>query len=182
MTVLTLDEIKEHLNITDSTYDDELTGFIEAAEAIIAERVGPLEETTFTSTVDSSDGRLILPAKPVISITSITLISPARGSALGFSYGATDLHLNRQSGEVTTSTGYGLVAGRYEVVYEAGLTVLPASLRLAVKEMVRHLWKSQRGGSQRPGSTDQAAAPGYLIPYHVQGLLQPHQKFRFGFI
>lgn len=178
MTVLSLDEIHEHLNITEAINDSELLGFLEAAEAMIAERVGPLEPTEFTSTVYSGSNGLTLPAKPVLSIISIT-------AASGAVYVPADLLVDGQTGEVTTSAGYDLLSGRYTVTYEAGYPdfELPESLRLAIKELVRHFWeRSQRGRSSRRGTDDQAATATYLIPNFVQGLLEPHQKYRLGLV
>jgi hypothetical protein len=180
MTVVSLDDICAHLNIEGSEHDQELQTFIDAAEAMIAGRVGPLEPTTITSVVSTGGGELTLPTKPVISIIS----AAATGVAWpGVSYGSSELLLDRETGRVTSSSDFGLSAGRYTVVYEAGREECPADLVLAVKELVRHFWeRSQRGRGSRRGSDDQAATTTYLIPNFVQGLLEPHQKYRLGFI
>jgi hypothetical protein len=83
------------------------------------------------------------------------------------------------------------------VVYQAGWQVgadpeadgyvaLPADLVLAAKEMVRHLWLTQRGsGVQRPGSrpsdTLSNTLPGaaYTLPFRVEQLLAPYIRAGF---
>jgi hypothetical protein len=46
MTVLSLEEAQEHLNMSSDDDAAELFGIIEAAEAAVSKRVGPLEPTT----------------------------------------------------------------------------------------------------------------------------------------
>lgn len=190
MTVLSLDEAKEHLNLTTDVQDAELAVFIDAAEAAIAKRVGPLEPTDVTSVVDSGGGTLVLPCIPVISVTSVTAV-PGFGGV----YDASGLSLNGQTGVLSPSSnqdsfgfagsnfGSGLLAGRYTVSYVAGREEVPSDILLAVKELVRHLWSTQRGGAKRPGSTDDPAqSSGYLMPYRVAELLAPHKTFGFGLV
>jgi hypothetical protein len=54
--------------------------------------------------------------------------------------------------------------------------VLKARVRLAVLELTRHLWETQRGGSNQPrqaGSGDDwDPRSGYAIPHRVAELLQ----------
>jgi hypothetical protein len=174
MTVLSVDAMLTHLNMTSGANDAELGDFIEAAEAIIATRVGPLESTTVTCTVSSAGPSLVLPITPVLSVTSVTSVYD--GTVVDLS----SLSLNTSAGIVTPSaygSGFWATGGAYTVVYEAGRAEAPADLVLAIKEMVRHLWTTQRGGAKRPGSTDSAPAVGYLIPNTVAELLEPYRQF-----
>ena len=172
MAVLTLAAAKTHLNITSSTHDTELGTFITAAEAAIAVRCGPLESTAVTERVDTAAGRLLLSRPPVISLTSVT---PVGGSALTLG----DLYLNTRAGVVCGQSG-SVPSGTYDVVYAAGRTTCPEDLVLAVKELVRHLWDTQRGPTRRPGSTASELTgntiPGaaYLLPFRVSELIAPH--------
>lgn len=172
MSVLTLAAAKTHLNINSATHDAELQAFIDAAEAAIAKRVGPLASTATTSRVEGGDV-LSLPVTPVLSLTSVT---PVNGAALTVG----DLHVE-PSGEVSyTSISTGFPAWRYTVVYNAGRSSLPSDLLLAVKELVRHMWTTQRGGSSRPNSPQSDALsntiPGsaYTFPIRVEQLIAPH--------
>lgn len=177
MSVLTLADAKTHLNIGASTSNDaELQTIIDAAEAAITQRVGPLEATATTSRVEGCGRTLILPVTPVISLTSVT---PVGGSALTLS----DLYLYVERGTVEWATPGGwFVASRYTVVYQAGRAALPKDLLLAIKELVRHLWDPQRGGgSARFGSPPEDMLSNTLsdalvtFPINVEQLLLPHQ-------
>jgi hypothetical protein len=127
--------------------------------------------------IDSGGGTLTLPLIPVISLTSLTATYP---SVYSPSFDFSAVSVNGETGIVTSPSG--LPAGRYTAQYVAGRTDLPADLLLAVKEMVRHLWKSQRGAAPRPGSADSAPAAGYLIPNAVAELLSPHKTYGFGLV
>src|SRR5881392_2778621 len=138
MTVLSLDEALDHLNMDSDAAAFELEPMIEAAEALIAQRVGPLESTTVTCTVASVGPALVLPIAPVVSLTSVTSLYDAT------TVDVSDLTVNLSSGVVTSNTfgsAFTATAGAYTVVYQAGRTTVPADLLLAIKEMVRHLWK-----------------------------------------
>lgn len=177
MSALPLDDAKAHLNITSSTNDAELQGFIDAAEAAIAKKVGSLEPVTTTSRVPGGSA-LALPVSPAISLTSIT---PINGSALALSA----YYLNTESGVISNVWGACFPAIAYDVVYQTGRTDCPDDLLLAVKELVRHMWETQRGGAQRPGSRPSEALsntlPGaaYTFPIRVTELLVPHVRFGF---
>jgi hypothetical protein len=170
MSVLSLAEAKTHLNITGTVSDAELQGFIDAAESVVAERCGPLEPTDVTDRIVARNGRsILLSVAPVISVTSVTAsdsstVNPA------------DLTVT-EAGVVSYTDGltpFGCTT--YTVTYQAGRWTLPAALLMAVKEELRHLWKTQRGGSARPGAgADQQQAPGYLVPYMVAELIEPYR-------
>lgn len=178
MAVLTLAEVKSHLKITVSTYDGELQSFIDAAVAAIGERVGPLEPTSRTVRVRSFQGGFRVPA-PAVSLTSV---ADADGTALTIG----DLYLDVAPALVTTNDGTLLPSRYYTVTYVAGRDPVPDDLKLAVKELVRHFWDTQRGPSRRPGSTASEATantvPGaaYLLPFRVSELLRPHMPILVG--
>lgn len=171
MSVLTLAEAKEHLNITVDTYDDELTATIDAAEAIVGRLVGPLTPTSTTARVHGCTRTLLLPSAPALTLTSVTPVES--GSPLDVA----SLLLDTNAGTVVFTDGRTWFWARaYDVEFDTGWAAdaLPADLLYAVKEMVRHLWKTQRGAMQRPGSGDAPPPPGYLIPNAVAELLDPY--------
>jgi hypothetical protein len=176
VSVVALGEVKTHLNLTASTHDAELQSLIDAAEAAIGERVGPLAPTAETARVRGG-GRdtLVLPISPVVSLTSVT---PVDGDALTLS----DLHLDQESGLIAFEAGGSFSLRHYDVAYDAGRTECPADLKLAVKELVRHVWSTQRGPTTRPGSRESEGAantlPGaaYVFPFRVEQLLAPHEQ------
>lgn len=173
MSVLTLALAKTHLNITVSTFDAELQTFIDSAEAVIGQHCGPLTSTPTTARVVPHDTRLPLPVTPAIDLTSVT---PADGAALTLS----DLYLNTAAGVVTYNAGTSFTARYYTVVYNAGRSSVPADLLLADKELVRHLWATQRGSTARPGPAG-SDTPGaaHMLPFRVSELISPHMQYGF---
>lgn len=141
MAVLTLADAKIHLNIpaATTTNDAEVTAFIDAAEAAISAKVGPLVSTNVTERVDGCSTRwLKLTSTPVVSVTSVT---PVNGTAL--SLPGLDIELG--AGLIGTVSGIGFPSRRYDIVYVAGRTSVPADLLMAIKEQVRHMWRTQLG-------------------------------------
>lgn len=175
MSVLSLGDARKHLNITGFDHDDELQDVIDAAEAVLAHHVGPLEPTTVTEVVAGGTTILPLNTLPVISVTSVTSAAGAASTGL-----STDL----SDGLVTYTSGATFGSpGKYTVVYQAGRTTCPADLLLAVKELTRHLWESQRGAARPQGfDADEAPDPtaAYLLPYRVQELIAPHTNVAIG--
>jgi hypothetical protein len=176
VSVVSLQRVKTHLNITASTHDGELQSVIDASEAAIAEKCGPLVSTATTARIRGGCYGLVLPVIPAISLTSVT---PADSTALTLA----DLYLDTEAGVVTYNSCAEFTARYYDVVYNAGRTTCPADLQLAVLEMVRHLWGSQRSPALYPGSsvTEGPVTPGsaYLMPYRVQELITPHAQAGF---
>lgn len=183
MTVLTVPEAKTHLNITAGDQDDEIQSFIEAAEAAIAQRCGPLEPTVVTSRVNSVGGYLTLPQYPVVSLTSIT---PQGGTALVLDSIVTDMPtgvIGYSYASETSAGGFNTMA--HTVVYVAGRTTCPPDLLMAVKELVKAMWAGQRGGSKRPGTgggdsySNTLPGSAYSFPFNVERLIAPHERIGF---
>lgn len=177
MSVLTLQQAQTHLNMG-AQHATELQSFIDAAEAAIAKRCGPLASTATTVRVDGGGFALTLPTTPALSLTSVT---PADGTALTL----TDLYLNTGAGVVTYNSGITFTARFYDVVYNAGRATVPDDLLMAIKELVRHMWQTQRGPTRRPGSQPSEATantvPGaaYMLPFRVSELIAPHLQHGF---
>lgn len=178
MAVLDLSAVKAHLSITTSEHDAKLTAMIAAAEAAIAERVGPLAPESRTVRV-APYGRTLFVPSPAVSLTSVA-------DADGTTTDTADLHLVTRSGMVTRNDGATFAARWYTITYQWGRATCPDDLKLAVMEMVRHLWTTQRGPTRRPGSTDSDATantiPGaaYLLPFRVSELIAPHRPAMVG--
>lgn len=178
MAVVTLGKVKTHLNITSTTHDAELQGFVDAAEAAIAERVGPLVATSTTVRVRPSRRVVRVPA-PAVSLTSVT-------DADGESLDVADLFFETATGLVSFNDGRSFASRYYTVTYVAGRDPVPADLVLAVMELVRHFWDTQRGPSRRPGSPASEGTantvPGaaYLLPFRVSELMKPHMPILVG--
>lgn len=162
MSALTLADAKTYLNITAATWDTELQTFIDAAEAAIAQRVGPLSTTSLTKRVPGFGWSLHLPVYPAVSLTSVT---PVGGSALTLS----DFYLDPDVGAVSYNNGSFFSSFAYDVVYTAGRSPVPADLLMKVKATLKFLWSSQRGPTTRPANGPDA--PAVSLQTFIDGLL-----------
>lgn len=171
MSVLDLAAARTHLNITGSSYDTELQAFIDAAEATLAQRVGPLSTTSVTKRVPGFGWSLHLPVYPAVSLTSVT---PIGGTAITL----TTLYLETNSGTVSRNDLGFFSSAAYDVVYTVGRSAVPADLLMAVKKLLKFMWKDQRGGASRPGQTPEVIAPGRLFPPDVEELIEPYVRLQ----
>lgn len=174
MSVVSLPDVKTHLQMTTTANDTELQRFINAAEKAISARVGSLSAVEVVEKHDGGTTRLVLNKTPAISLTSAAY-------ADGTTITVTDLDLDTATGIV--HWGYGK-AGRFAggsrfvtITYQSGWSTLPDDLVHAVKELTRHLWDTQRGNnSARPGFADEPPVPGAFSswPTRVQELVEPY--------
>lgn len=172
MSVVTLTKAKNHLNIVGDAKDAKVQSFIDRAEKAIVRRTGPLVATPVTKRVRGGS-QLVLSVYPILSITSVTPVGgvaltvgdlvPLDGGLIGYASG---------SGAFRSSTGYDVV---YVAGWAADADSLPEDLELAVLELVRHFWDTQRGGEGRTrgGSEQLPAGPGFTYPHRVEELLAP---------
>lgn len=165
MSTVTLADAKLYLGITGTASDVELQTFIDTAEAMIGKRCGPIAATATTSRVRGGGYALPLPVTPAISLTSVT---PADGAALTLA----DLYIDQGAGVVTYNSGASFPVRYYTVVYSAGRTTCPADLLTAVKELLRHLWDTQRG--PRNPRVEPVPGAAHSLPYRVTELIAPH--------
>jgi hypothetical protein len=109
------------------------------------------------STITFGGPSFVLPT----TTTAVTSATDLDGNAVttGFRIGV---------GGVVTNSSCSL--GTWTLVYTAGWVEMPAPIRTAVLELVRHLWRPQLGAMARATEDN---APGYLIPNRVRELLDP---------
>lgn len=168
MSVVTVAEVKAHLNITVATYDAELQTFLTSAEAAIAEKTGPLASVATTERVSGGGTGLVVRVTPIVSLTSVT---PVGGSA----YTVADMSVSNSAGVIEWTSGSCFSPGRYDVVYHAGRATVPEDLKTGIKELVRHTWAASQRGRRSPGSgTDSSPQSAYLFVYMVQEHIAPH--------
>jgi hypothetical protein len=175
MSAVSLTEAKAHLNIAANLQDEELQSFLDRAEAAIGQRVGPVGSVSIEDErVRGYCAVLRLAKAPIISLTSVVPVG---------SGGAVDVtQLTPLSGGRVVFLQGGIFTARfYDVTYTAGRAVVPDDLKLAVLELVRHLFDTQRsGGAARIGSaaneTVANTIPGaaYMFPFRVEQLLAPY--------
>ena len=158
--IVSLDDAKAQLNITRTTYDDELQGFIDAATEIVEFQTGPIRRQTFTEVHNGGGPTIVLDNPPVISVTSVTeYVGPT-------AYPLTQAELGATTGQYSWSlddASEGIIARRYSgglvgnfaagyrnvsVTYVGGRPQVPANVRLAALLIIEHLWEqTQRGDS-----------------------------------
>ena len=173
--LVSLDDAKAHLQMRTDVNDAELQRFIWAADAAVAQKVGPLAPVTVTERTHGGGTSIVLRQWPVRALTSVTYWD---GSTVDVS----NLDLDTDAGVLYWqwgTSGYFTAGTRnVTVTYTAGWDQAPADLEQAVLELVRHLWETQRGNNTpaRPGFTDEPAVPGAFSswPVRVQELLAPY--------
>jgi hypothetical protein len=165
--LLSLADAKAALNLTATTNDEELRGYIEATTALIEERIGPVVQRTVTETV-TGWGSLVLSKAPVISVTSLAGVY-TNATAVA----AADVTVDSASGIVTRLDRGSFLGETYEITYEAGRSTIKPNITQAAKVLLRHLWMTQRGSSSRGrGEDDTANYPAsYSMPNRVLELL-----------
>lgn len=173
MPLVSLADVKAYLNITSSSSDDELRQFVlEATD--IAERLTSrqLRRKTYTDTYSGSTQTLNLRQTPIVSVTSVT----ESGTALVEN---TDYVVDTVLGVLTRGTStqpryWKPGAGNITVVYVAGETNPSPTAQLLVKEITRHLWRTQRGASPMPmgGGDDFIPGASNIVTYRIKELAE----------
>lgn len=173
--IVSLADAKRHLNIPlgDSTSDEELRGFIEAATPVVEDVVGPVVARAYTE-VHASGSLLVLGYSPVITLTSLVPVLTN-----GTTYEVADMDVDSEVGVVRRLDG-GRFCGPIRVVYRAGRVIVPANISQGAKEVIRHMWDTQRGHSgARPGFGEEefvTTGSGFTVPRRVMELLAPHKR------
>lgn len=182
MSLLELDDIKAHLNLTGDTDDAELQRTLDQAESLIGRKVGPLVPVEKVERLSGYCQVLLLKHVPVSSVTTIT-------GADGVDLDLDLLYLDKTVGSIVYLSPWARFhSTAYTVTYEAGWDEVPDDLKGGVEELVRHLWQPQRGQVARPSLTGQspldAAATSsragqvpmgdVILPPRVRELIDPY--------
>lgn len=178
--ILSLADVKAHLNQTTTTHDEELRGWVESVTEGVEHLAGACVRRTIVEDHDISPTFgaevLCLRTTPAISLTTVAAVLTG-----GTSYTVADLDLNGSTGIVRRKDG-GRMVGPLRITYTAGRAVIPANITAAARIILAHLWQTQRGGSNRPqvGGGDYAVTEpipgfGYAIPNRALQLLEPHR-------
>jgi len=173
--LVSLADVKAQTNISNTTSDEELRTYLEAATGVVERHLGQAvvrRSRTEQHTIPTG-GVLVLNWSPVIAITSLAQVG---GPA---TWDPATLHVT-SAGVVTCPLG-AAPTGRLAVTYVAGLTVVPEEYGLAARIIVQHLWETQRGaaGTPRAGGLGDTlgiaraagSGLGYAIPNRALELL-----------
>lgn len=178
---ISLADTKKHLRMAFSDDDEALRGFIGAGCQVITDRMGAVSPETVTADLSARTGTIVLPRRPVISITSVVKLpggeAVPEADALAGTDGWTLVH---DEGVLRVPVWCGDV----RVVWRAGRSPLPQNFRLAGLDLVRHLWQGSQhnnaGGRPMLGDSDVIAASvqPFALPYRVSELLglKRHQE------
>lgn len=179
-----LTAVKTQLNITSSTNDAELTGFLADAIEAIEEEVGPIIQVPITETFDRiGDLRIPLSKFPVVSVTSVN-VAYWLGASPVDDTGAWDL--NTDTGVLRRK----VIGGSYPylgpgsvvtVAYTAGRPTngVPGVINRAILMQVADMWETQRGADALPAGGDDEQPPQYpgetgVLSPRVMELLHRH--------
>lgn len=171
--IVTLVEVKAHLNKTSTKDDGEITGFIDAAESVAEYYVGPVIDQAITERHHSGLS-IALYRPPVLSLDSVTAVFPS-----GTSWAIADLIVDKTTGIVQRANGQALSGGPWNVTYTAGRATVPGNIKTACLIIVKHLWETQRGQMAKlpvGGGIDNvpvATGISYAVPRRALELLRP---------
>jgi hypothetical protein len=173
--ILSIDDAIAAIGPGPQAQRDDIGLYVATATWVIEMLAGPVISEQRTFKADGGRRAIVLPALPV-QVTSVTV----SGSLLD----PTTYVVDEDAGVI-----YGLFPAaplprNVTVLYRVGAATIPANLRLAATELVRHLWSSGRRAG-RPGAMDAAAdlvaTPfGFAIPKRVVELCSA-TKFAPGF-
>lgn len=161
---VTLDEVKLHLNVpdTDTTHDVELAGFIDAAVEKVESVVGPLSTSTETVNVYAAGGVLVLPKCPVTGVPSVT---PWSSDGTGTLVAPTEYEVDTEAGLIRWHLD--VTHYRYTVVYTAGRTFVPATVRQAILDLIDLRFNATQQET-RPGYGDGPDGEGTASTYYLE--------------
>lgn len=191
---LALPEAKEHLNIPESvtTNDDELTVFLRRTERAMFNRVGHVKLRAIPISEYRSGGRSSVKVHtcPIGVVTEIsvqgTVVPAADLDGPGAGWYLED-DVDEKVGIIRHTDRF--PRGFVKVTYQPGRDPIPEDLELASVELLRHLWKTQRGAvTSRPGLRGEQqvdppqAGPrggertssGFTFPNRVMELIGPY--------
>jgi hypothetical protein len=183
---LELEAAKDHLNIpgSSSTDNDELGKFLRRTERALVRRVGHVALSEPITRQFHGRGRRttlcvdVLPIAVVLEVNAGGGVVPA--ATLGGSGWYFEDDTDQRVGILRHTSSFGTSGAT--VQYRAGHVEIPEDLELASLELLRHLWKTQRGGlSTRPGvrgertdAADEEQTPkGFSWPKRVLELFEP---------
>lgn len=164
MTVLTVKDLSDHLNMTEPPADSpaavEMGHHLGAAEKYVTDRCGPLRQAGTTYTVWPSGRYLVTPDIRLIAVTAVT---DPDGATI------TPRTTNLAAGVIELRSAP-CRPGPWTVTATAGATEVPDDLRLAVLIVAEQLWSSQRARGRGP-SADGDVPRGFAAPKRALELM-----------
>lgn len=170
--LLSLADAKSHLNLStaNTTHDDELREYVEAATEIVESYVGPVVTRSHTARVRGYRCEIPLPHTQVTAVTAITDVRTGTTPVT-----LSDLTINTAAGVISYKSGVSFPYGLLDITYTVGRSVVKANWTLAAKIIVKHLWETQLGNLPSIQGDDGGyvvTGSGFTVPYRAIGLLQ----------
>ena len=171
--VISLDEAKAYLNVTSSSGDDEIRSFILAATDIAERETGrQLRRRSLTETLSGGYRALPLSGYPIASVT--TVVEDGVTLTAGTDYVA-DLTMSIvYRGTSAAQRDWRVGRNNITVTYVSGESSPSPTAQLLVKELTRHLWRTQRGASPMSmggGNDDYVPGGNNVLTYRVRELV-----------
>lgn len=180
MAVITLDQAKLTLGITNSSKDELLQFYVDAATPVITYLGCDVDSTPYVETYDGGAPQIMLNHAPVLTVTSVV-------ESYGSNYIRTLTPVDIFSGNPSDAYAYsielptGVITRRaagvavnfapgnrnVKVSYTAGIADPPANVVLAALELVRAWWQVGQQGN-RPGFGDAPEMAYATLPPDVQ--------------
>lgn len=178
--LVTLDDVKAHLNIDPNVTDGdtELQGFIDAATAYIQSLTGPIVPRQFTETHSGGGSTIVLRNAPVLQVDSVVEYVGPTGytltrADLGTDGGAYSYSLDDPRAGIIRRRWNGGLVGAFIggernvlVTYWAGQASVPADIRMAVLQDIAGLYQPSQMGTNPYGS-DTALGNAPLNPMNL---------------
>jgi hypothetical protein len=160
-----LADLRAHLRKSSTASDEEVRRYGVVATELAEEWLGrAIRRRVIAEDHAAAAGGILLARLPVISVASVT----ADGVDI-----TSSCVVDLRAGVVALP--YGMYAGPVTVAYVAGQTGSLARYQQGVLEIARHLWDTQRGGSQLPrqqGAGDEwSGESGWSVPRRTMELL-----------
>ena len=182
-------DVKPFLNITNTTYDTELTAFIATASQMVVNKIGQVAGSpTVDEWHDGGTTEIVLrnqgPIQSVTSVTesfgsivyTLTQVTLDSGSVAGAYTYSVDLDrsvLVRRASGIATPFAEG--TRNIHVTYVAGYATTPPDIKHATCLLIKHLWETQRGGLTRPATLGETNPGGaFSWPRRVEEILDAY--------
>lgn len=178
--IISLDDAKNALSITapmTPANQDDLRLYVAAATPIIEDIVGAVVPRTITQIADGNQWAISLWEKPVtiVKVLEGGLASEILPGDYVVDYNAGIISAGRVYAPRRFMPGFNSVSIQYTV----GQQVIPPNIRLATRELVRHMWQlghqSNRNASQ-PQMADAWTPSGFAVPRRVIELCSPSER------
>lgn len=165
MTVLTVGDLADHLNMTEppagSPMATKLGRYLGAGEKYVTDRCGPLQQISKTYTVWPSGRHLVTSDIRLVEVIAVT--DPDGGTV-------TPRSTNLLAG-VIELTSAPSKPGAWTVTAKVGAATVPDDLHLSVLLVAAQLWDSSQRGSGRGPTPDGDVPRGFAAPKRALELM-----------